>query len=122
MYSIPGIHVWSQVSTRSSRPASRQICWRGYAVRYPPRLSSILCAIECQDAKSRLRGAVWEDVLSCNRKSSDRTGLAVPLSTAIHDVIQEPSDEYFSMRPVFGYATNAEPSLRDRDGQWPLVC
>jgi len=37
-------------------------------------------------------------------------GVAPSLSAQSHDVIQEPSGEYFSMRLVFGYATNAVPS------------
>jgi len=76
-------------STRSSAPGRHDNLWRGYAVQVSAKIViDLVLAIECPDAKSRLRGAVCEDVLSCNRKSSDRTGLAVPLSTAIHDVIR----------------------------------
>ena len=31
-------------------------------------------------------------------------------SVAFQEVIHAPSEEYFSMRPVFAYATNTEPS------------
>ncbi len=92
-------------------PGVTAICGAATPSRYPLRLSSILCWPS--SVQTRNRGCVALYVKTyCPATANPVIApeLAGPLSTAIHDVIQEPSDEYFSMRPVFGYATNAEPS------------
>src|SRR5260370_1461720 len=98
-------------STMSSAPGVTAIWGAATPSRQPPRLSSIWCWPS--SVHTRIRGGAALNVNTCCPPTANPVialGVAASLSAAIHELIQAPSGEYFSMRPVFGYATKAEPS------------
>src|SRR5205807_2817661 len=75
MHSIPEYTRGSRVQHKKFRARRHSDLRGGYTVQVSAKIViDLVLAIECPDAKSRLRGAECEDVLSCNGKSSDRTG------------------------------------------------
>src|SRR5690348_2322502 len=98
-------------STSSSPPEVTTICGAATLSTCPPRLSSSLCWPS--SVQTRIRGGAALNVKTyCPPTANPVSVLFVADSfpTATQAVIQDPSDEYFSIRPVFGYATNAVPS------------
>ena len=87
---------------------------RGYGrfAQAPPEIViQLVLAVERPDCEFR-GGAAPAVNTNCPATANPVIACESPaaFSAAFQEVIHKPSEEYFSMRPVFAYATNTEPS------------
>jgi len=114
------IHAWKQGPHKNSRPRHGNLR-RGYAVQVSAKIViDLVLAIECPDAKSRLR-ALYVKTYCPATQISDRTGTCGSIIHCNPRCDQErPMNIFDAARLRIRHECRA--ILRDRDGQRPFIC